>query len=167
VNDLSWWLKNFKRSAFRLEAQQEFLVPQETTMLAAFKRGEEVQISEHHPWPRLLRQHTAQGRIVERVRVVVPPLCDYVRFELSLYPYSAAAGEQIRILETSRVFPHSDWWLFDDDILVRLKYDDGGVFLGGEMVDSASLVERYIGMRFRALENSIPLADYTARAARQ
>ena len=166
MNDLSWWLKNFKRSAFRLEALQEYLVPQETQMLAAFRRGEEVKLSEHHPWLRLLRQHTAQGRFVERVRIVQPPMSDYVKFEMALYQYSSAAGEQIRILESDHRI-HNDWWLFDDEVVVKLKYDSGGVFAGTEMVDSESLVEHYIRQRFLVLEHSIPLADYTARAARQ
>jgi len=95
--DLAWWLANFQRSAFRLEMLPAYFIPQEAELLAAFRRGENVRVPYDHPWPALVHQATHAGKTMQRVRVVAHPLSDYLRFELSLYPRSVKAGEEIRV----------------------------------------------------------------------
>jgi hypothetical protein len=90
------------------------------------------------------------------------PLSEYERFELALYPYSSAAGEEIRILEKRHAIDE-DFWLFDDQVVFVLRYDATGGFLG---VDVARDVLAYRRIRDLALENSIPFARYAARATR-
>jgi hypothetical protein len=82
--DLRWWLENFKESAFRLERLRSYNMPEEAEMLAAFKRGEKVQLPEDHPWPPLVKRHCSTGKIMQRARVVDQPPTEYQRFELSL-----------------------------------------------------------------------------------
>ena len=160
--DLSWWLQNFARSAFRLETLPEYDVPQEAEMLSAFRRGQPVRIRDDHPWLLTVRRHCGAARAMQRVRVVGDPLSDYERFELSLYPYSSAAGEDVRILEQRHRFDE-DFWLFDDHTVYVLRYDAGGRFLG---VEAGRDVVAYRRIRDLALENSIPFAQYAARATR-
>jgi hypothetical protein len=165
--DLAWWLENFKESAFRLEALPAYSMPEEAEMLAAFRRGEQVQLPDDHPWPPLVRKQCVTGKKMQRVRVVSDPLSDYERFELSLYPHSIAAGEQIYVTERDAI-PDAhligDFWLFDSHTVYTLRYDATGRFLD---VDIAHDVVRFRRIRDLALERSIPLADFATRASRR
>jgi uncharacterized protein DUF6879 len=165
--DLEWWLENFKESAFRLERRPSYDMPEEAEMLAAFKRGENVRLPEDHPWPPLVKRQCLAGRIMQRARVVSRPPTEYERFELSLYPRSIEAGEQIYVYERYSipeiVLYELDFWLFDNHTVYILNYDAEGHFLGTEQ---AYDVVTYRRIRDLALERSIPLAEFTARAAR-
>ena len=98
---------------------------------------------------------------MRRVRVVSYPLTDYLRMEMSWYPKSVAAGEDIRITETQLT---GDFWLFDDRTVVLLHYDRKGRFTGAT-TEQASLA-CYRSIRDRALADSMELSAYTARATR-
>jgi hypothetical protein len=165
--DLGWWLENFKESAFRLERLRSYNMPEEAEMLAAFKRGEKVQLPEDHPWPPLVKRQCSSGKIMQRARVVDQPPTEYQRFELSLYPRSVEAGEQIHVYERGsipEIFLYEvDFWLFDNHTVYILNYDTDGQFLGFEQ---AFDMVTYRRIRDLALERSIPLADFTARATR-
>jgi hypothetical protein len=165
--DLAWWLENFKESAFRLEKRPSYNMPEETEMLAAFMRGQKVWLPEDHPWPPLVKRHCSTGKTMQRARVVDRPLTDYQRFELSLYPHSVEAGEQIHVYERGSIpeilLYEVDFWLFDNSTVYILNYDAEGRFLGTE--PAYNLVQ-YRRIRDLALERSIPLAEFTARAAR-
>jgi hypothetical protein len=164
--DLGWWLENFKESAFRLERCPSYNMPEEAEMLAAFKRGEKVQLPENHPWPPLVKRQCSAGKVMQRARVVSRPPTEYERFELSLYPHSIEAGEQICVYERGsipEIFRYeADFWLFDNHTVYILNYDAEGHFLGTE---PAYDMVTYRRIRDLALERSIPLADFTARAA--
>jgi hypothetical protein len=160
--DLAWWLENFKQSAFRLEALPAYSMPEEAEMLTAFRRGERVRLPEDHPWPPLVRTHCSTGKVMQRVRVVSHPLTDYERFELSLYPHSVDAGEDIRITDDPSL-RYADFWLFDSQTVIVIRYDAEGRFTG---IHQPSDVVTYRAIRDRVLEYSIPLAEFTARAAR-
>ncbi|HKO86067.1 MAG TPA: hypothetical protein VJ140_16265 [Actinomycetota bacterium] len=164
--DLGWWLENFKESAFRLERCPRYNMPEEAEMLAAFKRGEKVQLPENHPWPPLVKRQCSAGKVMQRARVVSRPPTEYERFELSLYPHSIEAGEQICVYERGsipEIFRYEvDFWLFDNHTVYILNYDAEGHFLGTE---PAYDMVTYRRIRDLALERSIPLADFTARAA--
>jgi hypothetical protein len=164
--DLGWWLENFKESAFRLERCPSYNLPEEAEMLAAFKRGEKVQLPENHTWPPLVKRQCSAGKVMQRARVVSRPPTEYERFELSLYPHSIEAGEQICVYERGsipEIFRYEvDFWLFDNHTVYILNYDAEGHFLGTE---PAYDMVTYRRIRDLALERSIPLADFTARAA--
>ena len=99
-----------------------------------------------------------------RVRLVVEPLSDYVRWELTAMRWSVEAGEDIRVLPAGQAgaWPAvDDFWLFDDTLAVRMEYDTGGRFLGGRPSDD---VAPLLAVRERALAAAIPLAEY-ARGA--
>jgi hypothetical protein len=164
--DLAWWLANFQRSAFRLERMQAYFIPQEAKLLAAFRRGEDVQVPVDHPWPALVQRATESGKTMQRVRVVAHPLSDYVRFELSLYPRSVEAGEEIRVANLDDhpelVACDQDFWLFDDEVAVVLNYDDRGGFLGSH---TESDVDRYRNLRELVVACSMELSAYTTRTA--
>jgi hypothetical protein len=164
--DLAWWLEHFERTAFRLETLPEYNVPQEAEMLSAFKRGEPIDLPDDHPWLIKVRRHIASGKLMRRVRVVSSPLTDYLRMELSWYPTSVTAGEDIRIAslddQPELSVCNQDFWLFDESVVVTLRYDTEGRFLG---TDTPASCEPYLKQRDLALAHSMELSAYTARAA--
>lgn len=160
--DLAWWLENFQASAFRLEALPTYSVPEEADMLAAFRRGEAV-LPDNHPWPKLVAGISAAGKTIQRVRIVSDPPTDYERFELSLYPHSAEAGEDIRVTDDPSL-RYADFWLFDDEAVFVMRYDNTGGFLGTDVPND---VVTYRHIRDLVWEYSVPLAKFTARAAGQ
>ena len=92
----------------------------------------------------MIRAAAAEGRRFTRVRVVSLPLTDYSRFGVWCAQFTNGAGEDIRYLtrERARVegLPDHDYWLFDSRKLVRMHFDDGDRFLGGEVVEDPSAV---------------------------
>lgn len=154
----------FTRSAFRLETFQHYTAPDEREEYARFLAGEEPR-PDLTWWTGLARGHSAAGRTMSRVRVIVEPPSDYTRFELAAYPVMAAAGDDVRIISVSLGawppgIPHEDFWIFDDRDLWIMHYDQAGVLLSAELVDDPQIVAVHLQWRARALELSIPVGDY-------
>jgi hypothetical protein len=158
--DLGALLQNFRQSAFRLETLAHYTVPQEEEWFAEWRQtGKLPELTpDNDSWLRMVRDHCAAGKKMRRVRVVSSPLTDYERFELSLFPPSVAAGEEIRVVQRSAVVRTADFWLFDESTAVMLRYDETGRFQGVED-GTASTCCRH---RDRVLAQSIPLEEYLA-----
>ena len=90
-------------------------------------------------WLDMLREAATAGRCFARVRLVSLPLTDYSRFGVWCAQFTGAAGEDIRYLVRDHAqaarLPDQDYWLFDSRKLVRMHFDDGDRFLGGELVE--------------------------------
>jgi len=164
--DLSTSLATCKHSAFRLETLPVYAVPQEAEWIANFLRdGSLPEVSpDNHPWLRLVAQARRAGRQMRRVHIITPPLTDYLRFELSMYRFSVAAGEDVRIADCA-VSPElaqltHDFWLFDNQTVFLMDYDHEGHFLGGTEVTDPTPYQRQCE---QALACSLSLDDYLAR----
>jgi hypothetical protein len=120
----------------------------------------------NNSWLALVAAATASGRIIERVRIAARPLSDYTRFEFAAYPENVAAGEKIRVLErrllqgADRTWADDDFWIFDDETVVLLGYDEDRRFLRAEQVGN---VDPYLVARQRALALSVDFADFPGR----
>lgn len=114
--------------------------------------------------PALVARATAAGRSIVRVRVVGRPVTDYTRYEFAVYPQNVAAGERIRVVERSSVpgadtaWVNDDFWLFDDETVALVRYDEQGCFLGA---DRATDLDAYLSARQRALAFSMDVAAFT------
>jgi len=112
-----------------------------------------------------MRAVTAAGRRVERVRVVSDPPSDYARWLLAGTALNVAAGEDIRYLprrEAIRLqLPDHDFWIFDDDRLAVMHFDDDDRFHGAEIVTDPTVVARHRRWQDVAMRAATPYSDYT------
>lgn len=157
----------FQRSAFRLETLPEYRVAKEEGLLERYLAGEPMPAGYNEGWHRRLRGYFASGRYVQRVRVLTPPLSDYIRrqFDWGYVGNVSRGGEDIRILDLSRTpdlgLPDWDFWFFDDEVVLKQVYAEDGTQLGREVLPDADPVEfrRY---RDIALQHAIPFFTYRA-----
>ncbi|MFE5326593.1 DUF6879 family protein [Embleya sp. NPDC056575] len=157
------FLDTFEREAFRLETLPSYSVRGEEPEYADFMRTGRLDLPEDDPWLTRLARYRAGGRKVTRVHIVTPPLSDYLRYEFAAYHYNVAAGEEVRILDTTRQrdappMP-SDFWMLDDSKVVDMRYDEHGVQLARVLLESPDL-DRYRQAKESALNLSIPFTEY-------
>ncbi len=155
-----------KRSVFRLETLPQYLVPQEAERFAAWQAGQPhpPRTPENNSWLAELRQIIARGIRWYRVHVLDFPLCEYSRFELYCYRDSQAVGQETLLADRAEhaelADMHEDFWLMDDDVAVRMVYDDVGHFLRPERIADT---KPYVALREMAMKCAEPLDDFIAR----
>lgn len=80
------------------------------------------------PWLSRVREATARGVRIRRLRVVSEPLSDYIRFEHVCAAMNVKAGEEVRWLPrrlaSALLLPGNDGWIFDGRA-VRVHLFDG------------------------------------------
>lgn len=143
-HELGEFFAGFRVSAFRLEQRGKYRAEDEVDYLARWLRGEPMPADwETNPW---VTGVVAGGRTLTRVRVLSTPRTEYERFQLEwAYVGNMASGEDIRILERADAvgLPDHDFWLFDDETIVRLHYSQSGAFAGAETETDAAPYRAY------------------------
>lgn len=128
-------------TVFRWEALQHYDVATDEPSLVAFREGtprpeRSVRTS---PWLARIATSTIAGKAWQRVRHVVEPLSEYLRWELLAYVESQSAGEQITVHTTPDTPVVPDFWLFDgepaDQRAILMHYDAAGVPRRYELVE--------------------------------
>jgi hypothetical protein len=160
------YMRDFERSAFRLEVHQIYTMPGEAEDLRRFLAGEPMPDGFNSDWHDRIRANLAAGKTMRRVKIVRRPLTDYSRylFEWAI-PGNVSAGEDYRILDlTDREPPtglptDQDWWFFDDTTVVRMNYRQDGTQISRELLDQPDL-DQYRIWRDLALSLAVPYAEY-------
>ncbi len=144
--DLGAYLRRATRTLFRLETLPAYAVPTDGSDFQRYLNGEpEPTMERKNRWLDRLRKERAQGLYRHRVRVLRTPLSEYDRYACEWgYAYNVPAGDDTRILDlTTHPVPSSwvdhDFWLIDDAYPVQMHYDEGGQFLGAEVVSPTAL----------------------------
>ena len=162
-DDWARYFREFKRSAFRLEGQPIYTMPDEQDEIRDFLAGRLPPDGYHYDWLDTVKEAAQKGRPIQRVRVVTRPLNEYVRYEFAYgYDFNVPAGEDIRIVDATESdpgLPAEDFWLFDEATVVRMLYRTDGTQIGRELVESPDLTQ-YLGWRDLALAHSVPYAEY-------
>lgn len=158
-----------RHSAFRLETRDRYNVPSEQERVRRFLAGvpDENYLLFANEWGEMTRAAAAEERPFRRVRVVTVPLGDYSRYALWSAQGNLRAGEQIRYLDRDQaaalalpVRPPHDAWLFDEDRVVVLHFDDEDRLLGAELVDDAPTVEKHQRWRDIAWKASVSRDEF-------
>jgi hypothetical protein len=157
---------DYTRSAWRLETQLTYTIPNEQPTLQRFMVGEPMPTDHNSRWQQQVRDWAAQGKSLSRVRMVRLPLTDYQRYLFSWgVPLSVKAGENVRILDiTNEDFglPRQDFWMFDDSKVVHLNFNPDGTLISHELIDEPDL-GKYHSWQEMALKHSVPFEEWDAR----
>jgi hypothetical protein len=165
LEEFAGLFSRFRSTAVRLETLQRYEVEHEAADFAQFEATGQVPSAgtpDDDEWLRLIADGVAAGKRWERMRVVQQPLSSYLRFEMHIYGELAAAGERIYIVDLG-TDPHlleelrQDWWLFDDEMLIYLHYDDCGRFLDVEHVTTDVKIENARRQHELAARFAVPL----------
>lgn len=172
--EFSAWFSQFNRSCFRLETLQRYRGSGEDDSIRAFLAGDN---PAPHPgkleWMRLVSTAVRAGKTMQRVHVVLEPSSDYVMFEVAWsYAYSVSAGEDVRLvpIDVGASWPQhicmDDFWLFDDQELFHMIYDDEDAWVGIDHVKDPTMIARACTVREAALATAQPWGAYiSARPA--
>ena len=158
-------LSSFRQSAWRLEARDNYDITDEREQFEEFiHEGTTTPSEEDLAYQAWVRSVRASNRTIGRVRLIGLPVTDYTRFEMAYYPDLVAAGEEVRILDRSKIAGRSgpwncDFWVIDSEHVAAMQYNAGGEFLGVQMLDDRD-AKPYLAVREIALEMSVKLSNY-------
>jgi hypothetical protein len=155
-----------RKRAFHLEQRDTYNVTAEDEPFSRWLRGEPDDYAWHQDWLNFLRQATAAGVRVQRVRLTSIPHTDYIRWGLDVSPLNIKAGEEIRYLPrhltTGIELPDEDFWLLDDDTLILSVFSADGRTGGFTRESDPKLLRQCVAVRNQVWEQAIPYAQYVA-----
>lgn len=153
-----------RKRAFHLEQRDAYNVASEDEPFRRWLRGEPDDYAWHADWLSFVRQATAAGVQVQRVRLASVPHSDYIRWGLDVSRLNIEAGEDIRYLPRQLAvgiqLPDEDYWLLDDDILILSVFSADGRTGGLAGPSSPDLLGQCVAVRDQVLERAIPYALY-------
>ena len=157
---------DFGRSAWRLELHPVYVMPQEEETLSRWRSGERLPDDHWSPWMERVAGYLRTGRSIGRVHVVRRPLSEYLRFEFEwYYRRHVRSGEDIRILDLTGQpdtgLPDHNFWLLDEERVVRMLYRPDGTQIGRELVEDPD-IGAYLSYRDVALAGAVPFTEYRA-----
>ena len=157
------YFRDYERSAWRLEVQPTYTMPNEQPSIARFLAGEPKPADHNARWHVTVKNNIMAGKTMGRVRVVRQPLTDYQRYQLAWgIPGNIDAGEDIRILDTTTDgygLPDQDFWLFDDTTVVHLNFRSDGTLIDRELIEDPDL-DPYLHWRDVAIAHAVALEDF-------
>ena len=146
------YFNSFQKSAFRVETLQRYNVDEEMEAYEFFMKNKKVPGWLWEDWHDIVRQAKSRRAIMQRVHLIQFPISSYVLFEIEAYKKNIEAWEEIFYIpfEKCSVEVKSDFWIFDDSIILKMNYDKDGRFINfEEMNDCAS----YLQIKKFLLEN--------------
>ncbi len=155
-----------RKRAFHLEQRDTYNIAAEDEPFGRWLRGEPDDYAWHQDWLMFLRQATAAGVAVQRVRLASVPHTDYVRWGLDVSPLNIAAGEDIRYLPRHRTtgieLPDEDYWLLDDDTLILSVFSPDGRTGGFAREPGPELLRQCLVVRDQVWDRAIAYAQFVA-----
>lgn len=116
------------------------------------------------PWLSRVREATARGVRIRRLRVVSEPVSDYIRFEHTCAAMNVSAGEDVRWLPRRRasalLLPGNDGWIFDGRIARFHLFDGDGRAVENLDCDDPVIATRAAAAFESAWTRAIPHGEY-------
>lgn len=133
--------ERFTKTLFRLDAIEVYNVPGTQEGLDRYLAGvPEPDMEKKESWLAELRDQAARGLYYNKVWALKTPLIDRTRYACEWgYAYNVQAGQDVRIFDrTAQTWPEGaldhDFYLIDDEEVLRMNYDDEGHFVGAEVL---------------------------------
>ncbi|MFE3446050.1 DUF6879 family protein [Nocardia sp. NPDC059180] len=163
-DDLAHAFRHHRR-AFHLEVRDDYSgVAGESDRVRRFLAGEPQDPKASASWHTLMREVTAAGCAVQRVRLIAEPPGEYARFSLATTAANLEVGEEIRWLPRQHAppdLPDDDWWLFDDDMAAYTVFTgDGAALPGWVTTTDPAIVAHYARRRDDLWGKAIPHTAY-------
>ncbi|MFE7118203.1 DUF6879 family protein [Streptomyces sp. NPDC057654] len=160
------YFREFEHTAWRLETRRAYASDVGGERYARFLRGQELGLAPS-AWTANIEEQVAQGKRIERVRVLDEPPTDGQRFLLASAVNNIAAGEDIRHLwraDADRLgLPAEDFWLFDSRRALLLHFDAADEYLGAELVKDPPLILRYCQLRDAAWHYALRREEFVGQ----
>src|SRR5438045_2701313 len=113
---------SFSREALHLEMRDAYGTAAEIPHLRKWEAGEPGDTAWLQPWFDLVRTGVQAGEVCRRARTVSGRVSDYQKWVLKRSHLYVEAGEESRWVRCSPVctvsLPGSDFWLFDDELVI-------------------------------------------------
>jgi len=150
------YFKNFKKYAFRLELLQRYDVEDEKESFLKFIDSGKV-LNINSDWYKLIKESIKRNVVIQRVHVVKLPLSDYIKFEVGIYKKNIKAGEEVSLIDLDQFNKlnlgiNFDFWLFDDEIVLKMNYDKNGKFLNFEEIHEN--IDKFVNIKNILLSQS-------------
>ncbi|MFF5004116.1 DUF6879 family protein [Streptomyces phaeochromogenes] len=163
------YFEEFEHTAWRLETRCGYASDRAGDKYRQYLVTGEVPDDSHRPWCANIRAQTAQGKRIERVRIVDTPPTSEQLFLLAAAASNNAAGEDIRNLwrmDAGKAgLPSEDFWLFDSRRALALHFDDEDEYLGAELVENPTRIVRFCQIRDAAWHYAIRREEFVAQVA--
>jgi len=136
-DEFNEFFANAEKRIFRVEALPEYNVPEDRAIFDKFASG--VPLPDLAPsgaamqWFSKIKQCHDKGISFERLRLISGKITPYLRYEIDwCYTYSQDYGEETRFaqLDSSSVEWQTDFFAFDDSVLIYIDYDTSGSWQG-------------------------------------
>lgn len=161
------YFEEFEHTAWRLESRRGYASDRAGEKYRQYLATGEVPDDSHRPWCVNVRTQTAQGKRIERVRLVDSPPTSEQLFLLASAATNNAAGEDIRNLWRTNAekagLPAEDFWLFDSWRALVLHFDDEDDYLGAELVEDPVRIVRFCQIRDAAWHHAISREEFVAQ----
>jgi len=165
--DFHQLFRDFKRSAFHLEMQDEYHVAEEVEPIRKWRSNEPDEYEWIRDWHKLVKTATSAGKCVVRARVITEPVTEYVRFEHAMARFNVAAGEDLywvpRDLTAGIALPEHDFWLLDDEVVAFHIFAEDGSSFGAALATDRATVGQCMRVRDQLLAVGISHVRYVLR----
>ncbi|TDQ05809.1 DUF6879 family protein [Labedaea rhizosphaerae] len=160
IEDFAALFDTVRRSSWRWECQGFYAI--DAGELDSWLAGEAVpSTAEDEAWEEYVRGLRAAGIPFERLRVLADPPTDYERWMLAVTDRSLDIGEDVRWVDRSVVArlgdaPAYDYYIFDDDRVLLLEFDDVKNLTGLVLDDGPDVVARHQRWRDIVWPHAVP-----------
>lgn len=161
---------DYRYTARRLEPWDTYNAkPEDREHRRQYLAGELTDFSYMDRWVDRLTGWRAQGKRMQRVRVVTEPLSDDARYLLALAKINLAAGDEIRYLPRQRSeelalgLPDQDCWIFDATTAAIIHFDADDVMVGHELVDDPAEIVGWLHHFDAAWAHSVSREEFAAK----
>ncbi|MGA4998444.1 DUF6879 family protein [Streptomyces arboris] len=167
LDEFEGLFRTFDHSAWRLETRRRFASDEATNTYRQFVETGAVDWDVEDPYCELIRSQTAQGKRVERVRIVDQPPTMGQLYLLDNAKRNSGLGEDIRNLwraDADRLrLPSEDFWLFDSRLAAKLRFDDEDNLVDVELITEPAEIVRYSVIRDAAWHHAVPYEEFAVK----
>ena len=131
------YFNSFQKCAFRVKILQKYNVDEEKQAYQYFQQYNKLPDGFWKDWHNIIQQAKIRGAIIQRVHLIKVPITSYISFELEFYKKSLDKWEKIFYipLDECSIKVESDFWIFDDSIVLKMNYDEYGRFINFEEIN--------------------------------